>query len=158
MTIRPATDVDVPRMIEIANRSFLSAFGATAPEALLRQWARRDRASTYYRSEWPKMFVLERDGVIAGLVQPTLDEIDGLWIHPDYQGLGIGSALLRHGEEQIRAAGYARSWLSCSAFNTRALGFYQSRGYRVFRSSQHLHECGVDEESFGMERMLTRGA
>jgi ribosomal protein S18 acetylase RimI-like enzyme len=153
-TIRPATEADVPRLIDVARRSFLSAFGATAPPPLLEQWARNDREATSYPRDWAKMFVMERDGVIAGLMQPTVDEIDGLWIHPDFQGHGIGSLLLEYGEEVIRARGFARSWLTCSSFNPRALDFYRRRGYTVFRSTRKLHECGVDEESFGMERRL----
>ncbi|MBP2647608.1 MAG: Acetyltransferase family protein [Gemmatimonadetes bacterium] len=152
--IRPATEADVPRMIEVARRSFLSAFGFTAPFPLIQQWIREDRESTAYPASWADMFVLERDGVIAGLMQPTLDEIDGLWIHPDYQDQGIGSSLLRHGEDVVRSRGFSRSWLTCSSFNPRALEFYRRRGYTVFRSTRTLHECGVDEESFGMERLL----
>jgi ribosomal protein S18 acetylase RimI-like enzyme len=87
-------------------------------------------------------------------MQPTVDEIDGLWIHPDYQGAGIGSQLLAHGEAIVLERGFTRSWLTCSSFNTRALDFYRRRGYTVFRSTRKLHECGVNEESFGMERML----
>lgn len=141
-------------MIEVARRSFLSAFGVTAPPPLLDQWARKDRESTSYPRDWALMFVAERDGVIAGLMQPTVDEIDGLWIHPDFQGQGFGSLLLEYGEGIIRDRGFTRSWLTCSSFNPRALGFYRSRGYAVFRSTWKQHECGVNEESFGMERML----
>jgi [ribosomal protein S18]-alanine N-acetyltransferase len=152
--IRPAAEADVPRLIEVARRSFLSAFGATAPAILIEQWAREDRESTSYPRDWAQMFVVERDGAIAGLMQPTVDEIDGLWIHPDFQGQGIGSLLLEYGEGVIRGRGFARSWLTCSSFNPRALEFYRRRGYTVFRSTRKLHECGVDEASFGMERML----
>ena len=155
--IRPATETDVPRMIEIARRSFLSAFGSTAPFPLIQQWIRTDREATAYPRDWAQMFVLERNGMIAGLVQPMIDEINGLWIHPGYQGQGIGSHLLRHGEAVIRSRGFSRSWLTCSAFNPRALAFYRRRGYAVFRSTRTLHDCGVDEESLGMERMLEGG-
>lgn len=154
MTIRPATEADVPRMIEVFRRSFISAFGFTAPFPLLQQWIRENREAQTYPAQWAEMSVLERDGIVAGLVQPTVDEIDGLWIHPDYQGQGIGSRLLAHGEETIRRRGHSRSWLTCSSYNRRALGFYQARGYTVFRSIHTLHEGNINEESFAMERML----
>ena len=154
MTIRPATEADVPRMIEVFRRSFLSAFGFSAPFALLQQWIRDDRESVMYPEHWAEMFVLEQDGAIAGLTQPTIDEIDGLWIHPGYQGRGIGSRLLKHGEGVIRERGYTRSWLTCSSYNQRAVGFYRARGYAVIRSKWTQHEGGIEEESFVMERML----
>lgn len=154
MTIRPATESDVPRMIEVFRRSFLSAFGFTAPFPLLQQWIGNNRENVLYPAQWAQMFVLDVDGTIAGLMQPTVDEIDGLWIHPAYQGRGIGSRLLAYGEDVIRNRGYGRAWLTCSSYNERALGFYQARGYAVFRSLRTLHDCGIDEESFAMERTL----
>jgi len=152
--IRPATEADVPRMIEVARRAFLSAFGNTAPIPLIQQWARNDREAIYYPLDWGEMLVWEQDSIIAGLVQPTGDEINGLWVHPNFQGMGIGTLLLNAGEEVVESRGFSRSWLTCSSFNIRALDFYRRRGYTVFQSTRKLHECGVDEESFGMERML----
>jgi ribosomal-protein-alanine N-acetyltransferase len=154
MTIRPATEADVPRMIEVFRRSFLSAFGFTAPFALLQQWIANNRENVLYPAQWVQMFVLDVDGTIAGLMQPTVDEIDGLWIHPAYQGRGIGSSLLAFGEDVIRDRGYRRAWLTCSSYNQRALDFYRARGYTVFRTIRTLHDCGIDEESFAMERSL----
>ncbi len=62
------------------------------------------------------------------------------------------------GEQVIRERGFDRSWLTCSSFNPRALEFYRRRGYRIFESRWKRHECGIDEESFAMERMLTVSA
>jgi [ribosomal protein S18]-alanine N-acetyltransferase len=158
MRIRPATEHDIPRMVDIARRAFLSAFGTTAPFPLIQQWVRTDREPAWYARDWDRMFVVERDGIVLGLVQPTADEIDGLWVHPDFHGQGAGSVLLAQGEKVIRERGYTRSWLTCSSFNVRALAYYHRRGYRIFRSIRTLHPCGVDEESFGMERDLAAGA
>lgn len=153
-TIRPAAAADVPRMIEVFRRSFLSAFGFTAPFALLQQWIREERESITYPAQWNTMFVLEHEGELAGLMQPTVDEIDGLWVHPAFQGQGIGTRLLQHGEDVIRGRGFARSWLTVSGYNARALEFYRHRGYHTFESVRTLHPAGIEEESFRMEKHL----
>ena len=154
MTIRPATEADIPRMIEVYRRAFLSGFAFTAPFPIIQQWIRRNPESVRYPAHWAEMFVHEQDGSISGLLQPTDDEINGLWIHPYHQGRGIGTRLLEFGESLVRQRGHARSWLTCSGFNPRALGFYRTRGYRVCKSSLEMHECGVQEEVFEMERWL----
>jgi [ribosomal protein S18]-alanine N-acetyltransferase len=152
--IRPATDADIPQMIELARRSWLSAFAQTAPFALIQFWAAADRESSWYPTYWHSMSVAEMNGAIAGLVQPKLDEINGLWVHPSAQGKGVGTALLNEGEGQIRDAGYEKGWLNCSGFNTGAQNFYKARGYVMARSYTEELKCGVMAESLIFEKTL----
>jgi GNAT superfamily N-acetyltransferase len=93
--LRPAREVDVPRLIEIARRSWLSAFAQTAPFSMIQRWVRIDREAEWYPRHWPDMLVVLVDGTPVGLVQPSKDEINGLWVAPDHQGQGLGALLLR---------------------------------------------------------------
>jgi ribosomal protein S18 acetylase RimI-like enzyme len=154
LTVRDATHADVPRLVEIARRAFLSAFGFTAPFALLQQWMAEDKEPAWYERDWRGMQVCERQGEIAGLVQPIVDEINGLWVHPDHQGQGVGSLLLAEGETRILQAGFARCWLVCSGYNRRALPFYEARGYAIVTELRTSHPGGIEELSFRMERTL----
>jgi [ribosomal protein S18]-alanine N-acetyltransferase len=154
LIVRPATRADVPRLVEIARRAFLSAFKITAPFALLEQWQKNDREPAWYERDWPAMRVCERNGEVAGLVQPRDDEVNGLWVHPDHQGHGVGTMLLAEGEDEILRLGYDRSWLTCSSYNPRAVQFYEARGYVTARTISTVHPCGVTEPSFRMERLL----
>src|SRR5262245_59172557 len=124
IVIRPAAEADIPRMIEIARRSWLSAFSQTAPFELIRYWVKTDREASWYPTYWQSMSIAETDGEVIGLVQPKSDEINGLWVHPSAQGKGVGSTLLNKAEKEIGEAGYEKCWLNCSGFNINAQYFY----------------------------------
>jgi ribosomal protein S18 acetylase RimI-like enzyme len=153
-SLRPAEERDVERLIEIARRSWLSAFAQTAPFSMILRWARSDREATWYPKYWPAMLVATVDDAVVGLVQPSNDEINGLWVAPQHQRQGHGSALLRAGESVIRASGLKRAWLTCSNFNTSALAFYRSQGYAEVRRSEQILPCGAREENIVLDRFL----
>lgn len=154
MILRPAREGDLPAMVVLARRSWLSAFTAHAPEVFVRDWLARGFEEAWYPKHWPEMTVAEADGVILGLVQPTADEINGLWVDPPAHARGVGSALLAEGERHIAAAGHSRAWLSCSAFNPNGVRFYLARGYRQFRSETKTRTGGVVETMLYFEREL----
>lgn len=154
-SVRPARKDDLDRLIEIARRSWLSAFAQTAPFGLIEWWVRTDRTTELYREHWPEMFLLEDDGIVIGLVQPIDAEINGLWVHPDWQGRGAGTVLLRTGEDLVRRAGHSVAWLTCSGFNRRALDFYRRRGYAEAGREREPHPCGIEVENVRLERRLT---
>src|SRR5262249_1700300 len=130
MNLRPACEGDLLALIELARRACLSAFADSAPPEVVREWRARDFEWGWYPKHWPSMTLAEADGVVLGVVQPMKDEINGLWVDPAAQRRGIGTALLLHGEAEIASAGYGRAWLSCSAFNPKAMRFYLARRYR----------------------------
>lgn len=151
--LRPATDADVPRLVAIARRAWVGAFSDAPPE-MIAYWRAMDREPGWYARYWPDMSVAEVDGTPVGLVQPAGDEVNGLWIDPDWQGRGLGRRLLREAERQIRSAGHARAWLTCSGFNVRAAGFYRACGYEVEREVVHRHPAGVEETVLTFGRPL----
>jgi GNAT superfamily N-acetyltransferase len=102
------------------------------------------------------MTVAEDGGVLLGLVQPEDDEVNGLWVVPEAQGRGVGTALLRHAEQQIIAAGHRRAWLTCSAFNPGAARFYVARGYREVGRATKDRGGGIVEVLLTFERWLTQ--
>jgi ribosomal protein S18 acetylase RimI-like enzyme len=155
-TLRPACESDVPGLIELARRSWLSGFAGSAPAAFVREWLAREFERGWYPRYWPDMTVAEAGGVVLGVVQPMKDEINGLWVDPAAQGRGVGTTLLRHGEEVIAAAGYGRAWLSCSGFNPTAQRFYLKRGYREVGRESKERAGGVVEELLSYERPLSR--
>jgi putative acetyltransferase len=78
-----------------------------------------------------EVYVLEHDGRVQGFAVVKRDELDALYVAPEAQRRGVGSALFARVTE-IRPGGF-RLW----AFrdNTRARRFYEARGCRVVRET-----------------------
>ena len=141
-------------LVHVARQSWLSAFEGSAPPAFVTRWRTKDSEPAWYARYWPDMTVADLDGTPTGLVQPAEDEVNGLWVLPDAQGNGVGSALLLEAERQIAAAGHERAWLTCSGFNPRALAFYLRRGYRETRRQSEELEPGLVDNTIILEWSL----
>jgi len=57
-------------------------------------------------------------------------ELDELHVHPDYQGQGIGTRLVRAAVQQARAAGFAVMYLIVEGSNAPARRVYETNGFR----------------------------
>jgi GNAT superfamily N-acetyltransferase/DNA-binding protein Fis len=157
--LRRATEADVPVLIDIARRSWLSAFAGTAPHKVIRAWAEANHEAVWYPEHWPRVTVAEVGGLAVGIVHHRGDEISGLWVRPSEQGCGVGTMLLRAVEQQIRAAKHARAWLGNSSYNTRAHRFFAARGYTSTRRCLDTSPAGAQGEIIVLERGLApRGA
>lgn len=77
-------------------------------------------------------------GIVAGFI--SIWEVDSfihlLFVHPEYQGQGIGQALLEKSYELVPFP----IRLKCKSRNERAVRFYQRNGWR---------EVGRGQDSFG---------
>jgi GNAT superfamily N-acetyltransferase len=94
---------------------------------------------------------------IAGLMQPTVDEIDGLWIHPAYQGRGIGSSLLAFGEERHPASRISARLADLLQPTTSARSTSTARAATPCSGPSDTARLRLEEESFAMERSLDGG-
>lgn len=122
MLIRPAHPSDLPFL----RRLFLEARTASWPWADKRGWAPEDfDAATKDEQIW----VADIDGHRAGFA--SVWEIDNflhnLFVAPQWQGHGVGSALLRHVHTTFTSTGA----LKCLVQNESALHFYQRHGWHT---------------------------
>lgn len=90
--------------------------------------------------------VAEQEGEIVGF--GDMDEkgyLDRLYVHRDYQGLGVGSAICDTLEKTVKAGG-----LSVHASIT-ARPFFEKRGYHVLEEQQ-VERGGVLLTNYKMEK------
>lgn len=108
---------------------------------------------------WPDVIRLkavengEMVGFVAGDPRPSQDAgwIATIGVDPRYQHRGIGRALLRACEEQMR---FSRSKLTVRMSNDKAISLYEKEGYRTVDIWKQYYNDG--EDGLVMEKILNR--
>jgi GNAT superfamily N-acetyltransferase len=133
--IRAATVADVTQVARVQARAWLRAYAdivdpdaMPSPAFLEERW--RARLAEGGREAW----VFDQQGTIAGfvLVGPGGDgdgELHAIYVDPVAQGAGVGTALLAHGEDRLRAAGHVRARLWVFDANAHGRAFCERRGW-----------------------------
>lgn len=85
---------------------------------------------------------------LAGFGDLDGDYLDRLYVHKNYQGLGIGSRIVRELEGRAARAGQRRVRTHASL---TARPFFEARGYRV-QKEQQVERKGVGLTNFVMEK------
>ena len=121
--IRRATLADRPRITEVRLAVRENRLSAASQ-------AKVDRTADWI-FEHGTFWVWEEAGAVQGFsVADSRDgTIFGLFIHPDYEGRGIGRALLPKACEDLRAAGFSAATLTTGP-GTRAERFYRTNGWQ----------------------------
>jgi len=133
--VRPATVGDAPAINELviaADTAVQGRSDSTTVE-LLDWWHLTNLAA----NSW----VAEDDSVAAyGAVMPLGEraETDG-FVHPAKTGLGLGSWLLRQGEERARELGFATVLTWCLAPDTDARALFERSGYLEVRRFYRMY-------------------
>jgi ribosomal protein S18 acetylase RimI-like enzyme len=76
------------------------------------------------RALW-ECLVAEEDGQVVGMIAFSEDEIQNLWVHPDFHRRGIGSALFRAAEAAIGNTGQLRMCVCTTGYGRP---FYEAMG------------------------------
>ena len=138
--VRAATVEDAPAINDLvvaADTAVQGQSDSTAVE-LVEWWRLTDLAA----NSW----VVEDDSLAAyGVVMPHGEsaETEG-FVHPAKTGLGLGSWLLRRGEERARELGFDMALTWCLGPDTRARALFEASGYREVRRFYRMY---VDHEA-----------
>ena len=85
-----------------------------------------------------EVWVSEKNGIITGFISMWLQDnfIHNLFIHPDWQGLGIGGQLLKTAEERLLSP----MELKVKTENLKACKFYQKHGWEEVFINEGAYE------------------
>ena len=161
VTIRPATPDDFATVRELTTAAYVTAGhidpGSSYAQVLIDMEARE-----------AGLYVAEVDGQVAGAVnivrpgstqsQVAYDnegEFRMLAVAPQYQGRGIGRALVQYVLDKAQGQGLDRVAITTMASMTTAQAMYESMGfYRAPERDWNLYTAGYAEDSEGLETFM----
>ncbi|MBD2347258.1 GNAT family N-acetyltransferase [Anabaena subtropica] len=154
--LRPAEEKDawVLSAIRIAAIKALPATFYTRQELLAwRNYRTKPDGSNILKSMKSETFwvAVENDNIV-GFTSYIIDELIALYVHPRYQGRGIGKALVEHFCHQATQQGVDKVITSASLY---AEGFYLRLGFTAIQKVPHQLKNGVIVTVMKMSKQLT---
>lgn len=139
-TIRRATAADATALADVYLRSRAGAGDVIPPGVHPPADVHRFVAEVVVpdREAW---LACDPAGTAVGVLVLDGDDLDWLWVLPEVQGTGVGTALLAHATQR-RPHGLAL-WVFAS--NTPALAFYARHGWRAVRTTPGDNEEGAPD-------------
>jgi len=132
--IRVATGADVPDLLRAYRDSGIDAGEAFTLDEARAQFLRLAAYPSY------RIFIALAEGVFAGtyalIILDNLAKrgtpagvVEDVAVLPDFQGKGIGKAMMAHAREECRRAGCYKMTLSSNLKRTEAHAFYDALGF-----------------------------
>jgi diamine N-acetyltransferase len=142
--IAPAGEEHLPGIAALAAVIWRACYPGIISEAQIDYMLARMYAFKTLRSEIRSQNIvyqrlLNRDvlvgfGSYGPAAQQRTFKLHRLYLHPDFQGRGLGSRLLCHCEEQIRKLGARRLVLHVNKRNAKAISAYRRNGFTIAES------------------------
>ena len=140
-TVRPlAGKQEVAAYVSLHRAAFESASMTT-------EWRQRTLVTPYYQPELD-IVVVAPDGTLVGFCVGWLDpyrgigQIEPIGVHPDFQGMGLGGALLHEILRRFKAHGAKEARVETDSSRVPAIQAYASVGFhvahKVFRQGKYI--------------------
>jgi putative acetyltransferase len=156
MEIRRYHDSDISQIVSLFYETVHSVNKQDYSQEQLDAWAPKDEETLKLKTWKDSMshnitYVAEINGEIVGFSDMTQDgHLDRMYIHKDYQGQGIASALVNNLESEAKRLGLIEMDTEASI---TAKPFFERHGYRITQS-QIVERRGVKLVNFKMIKNL----
>lgn len=134
ITFQPVTANDIDTYLELERRVEGRTYTA----------AQNHEEATEELSQGPMYFIRLGDKIIGTVSYSRKEDgsvyLNGLAIDPDFQGQGVGRAVMEQFLDQVKDA--PRVWLVVHPDNTRAIELYQSFGFSITDRKEDYHGDG----------------
>ena len=136
--IRRAVPADAPAIWAIHTRAVRETASSHYPPESVAAWSGRMTPERYVEPIEARVVLVaeDDDGRIAGYAQlnPREGIVQACYVDPDYNGRGVGRALMAAIEDEARAAGRTALLLDASL---NAIEFYATLGWREEARAHH---------------------
>src|SRR5699024_1831813 len=140
--IRKMTRKDMKQVQDIAKTTWHATYDGMIPRDIQNNFL--DKAYSLQmmkqRLKQPYFFVAEVKGKVVGFSQFTVPDQQGMtelvaiYLYPDYQGIGIGSAFLKEGMKHLKDVKEIQ--LNVEKDNHIGRQFYEAKGFSVISEYQ----------------------
>ncbi|MFC7679147.1 GNAT family N-acetyltransferase [Paenibacillus sp. GCM10028914] len=137
MELRRYRDDDINLVVTLFYETVHSVNARDYSQEQLNAWASMDEKESRMRSWGISLkqnitYVAELDGILVGFADMTLEGyLDRLYIHKDFQGRGIASALVKELEKDGERLGLSSIETDASI---TARPFFERRGYELLQA------------------------
>ena len=154
ISIEPFKESDLVEILTLFRETVRTINAADYSPEQIETWA----PEKLDRERWLRIlseniaYIARIDGTIVGFGDATLDgTINHLYTHKDYQGHGIGTAILKALEQALIKHGIHQAHTEASI---TAKPFFEKRGYTVIKSQDMVHRSGVIFRNYVMTKKL----
>lgn len=166
ITIRLAKPEDAPDMAEVLARSWEIAYKDIIPMEYIKakNATRSDQFARIITHDNKTQHVVQADNKTMGImnVAPPQDddvsdefyELHGLYLHPEYYRMGIGTQTMNFAIDVARNLGKKYMTLWVFAENRNSINFYTKCGYAPDGKTKSI-DCGKRMECIRMRKQIT---
>lgn len=155
--LRNAIPEETESLARIGLEAWLKGIAPLVPSKVRQEVLADNPFIPFLETLGPAVIVGTINGEPAGIgaCEHAEDTISDIWVAPAFEGLGVGTALVRSLETEILNRGHPVAYIQVAALNSRAFNLYRHLGYREeWRQMSFDPILKVEMEKVGLSKQL----